>query len=570
MSWFNNMKILYKMLILVIISIVFLLIVGVNGYIQMKEMSNASNEMYEERLLPIMWFDEVINNLALIDASILRLILTEDRLEKDDVMAEMRDLSLRIDDLLYEYESKELDSHISEQVQLLKTKLNEYHNDRQTMIDLAVIRDSEAAFSYYNETETKRQEMISVVEEIASMNEIVAAELSQYNQAKAEQATQVTFIVIGIAIILTLVIGRLIAQKIIKPLKSLEHVLGEYGEGNLTEKVPTNRTKDEIGSLLGIVEQMGQKLNILVNNINLTSKDVVKVADEFSLSAERTDNASRQIAASIQGIADGASRQNARAEDIVTMMEHSVFEVTEGSEQAKGTLVTAKEATTFAYDGERAINDAIQNLGMVTSVVTYATDSIAKLGQRSDEIGRITTVITDIAEQTNLLALNAAIEAARAGEQGKGFAVVADEVRKLAEQSSKAAYQITDLINNIQGETTETVDKMTTNLKEVTEQVDTIEKGGEALKQIVKKVERTEEGTQHMMNTFVKLNENSQLVLTAIQEISSLIKEDVISTNEASTATQEQAGAIEEFNRSAEGLLSMAKKLEEEIQKFKV
>ncbi len=134
--------------------------------------------------------------------------------------------------------------------------------------------------------------------------------------------------------------------------------------------------------------------------------------------------------------------------------------------------------------------------------LSYATDSIQKLGKRSEEIGGIITVISDIAEQTNLLALNAAIEAARAGEQGKGFAVVASEVRKLAEQSKQASGQITGLINDIQAETSVTVRTMESNLLAVNEQVMIINKGGEALEEIVDKVIETETGVEHMKNSF--------------------------------------------------------------------
>lgn len=180
------------------------------------------------------------------------------------------------------------------------------------------------------------------------------------------------------------------------------------------------------------------------------------------------------------------------------MMQKTIEEVSKSLQKAEITLNSAIESTHIARKGEEAINEAIMHLSDVTKTVSYATDSIQKLGKRSEEIGGIITVITGIAEQTNLLALNAAIEAARAGDQGKGFAVVASEVRQLAEQSSLAAGQITNLINDIQAETSVTVRTMESNLLAVEEQVTIINKGGSALKEIVEKVVETEEGVEQM------------------------------------------------------------------------
>ncbi len=233
------------------------------------------------------------------------------------------------------------------------------------------------------------------------------------------------------------------------------------------------------------------------------------------------------------------------------------------------TLTSAIESSKIARKGEEAINEAIKHLSAVTQTVSYATDSIQKLGKRSEEIGGIITVITGIAEQTNLLALNAAIEAARAGDQGKGFAVVASEVRQLAEQSSLASGQITNLINDIQAETSVTVRTMESNLLAVEEQVTIINKGGTALKEIVEKVVETEKGVEQMKSAFSHVNDNSLGVQQAIHDISRIIEDAAAATEEIAATSEEQYATVAEITQNSDELATIADKLQNEVNKFK-
>ncbi|WP_441296622.1 methyl-accepting chemotaxis protein [Bacillus sp. FJAT-45350] len=293
-------------------------------------------------------------------------------------------------------------------------------------------------------------------------------------------------------------------------------------------------------------------------------------SQQLAASAEQTEQSSTQIATTINEVSEGVIKQNDYASSILTMMEESVKEVENGNNHVDITLHNAETSTAIARDGERSIVEAINQIDQTRKIVSSASSSVHALGEYSEKIGDIITIITNISDQTNLLALNAAIEAARAGEHGKGFAIVADEVRKLAEQSSLSAGEITQIIKEIQGETSVAVNLMEKNLLSVEEQVKLIGKGGDSLKVIVKQAEETEAGAKDTKQIFTRLKSNTENVLQSIQEISSIIEESAASSQQVAAGAEEQSATVEEITASASELANMAEQLQEEVNKFKV
>ncbi|HKK20007.1 MAG TPA: methyl-accepting chemotaxis protein, partial [candidate division Zixibacteria bacterium] len=196
------------------------------------------------------------------------------------------------------------------------------------------------------------------------------------------------------------------------------------------------------------------------------------------------------------------------------------------------------------------VGDTINGMQRIADVVRISADSIGKLAKSADQIGEIISVIDDIADQTNLLALNAAIEAARAGEQGRGFAVVADEVRKLAERTGKATGEITDMIKGIQGETTEAVQSMESGISEVDNGRQLADSAGGSLTEIVSMSQRVMDMVQQIATATEEQSSAAEQISRNIEHISSV-------TKETATGAEQSAAAAEELNRQAEGMKQM-------------
>ncbi|BAU26044.1 methyl-accepting chemotaxis protein [Aneurinibacillus soli] len=373
-----------------------------------------------------------------------------------------------------------------------------------------------------------------------------------------------------VAIVSSLAISLLLTRNITRPLKLVTGNVKRVSEGDLSLEAVQVANRDEIGELATHFNDMVVKLRQVVSSINASAEQVSATSFQLSEAAQQSGESSAQVAATINDVAEGASQQADQTSTILKIMNTTKEKVEIGNQQALKTLQNASASTTLSHEGNTAIRDAVEHLDTVTETVELATDSIQKLGKRSEEIGNIITVITDISSQTNLLALNAAIEAARAGEHGKGFAVVADEVRKLAEESSKAAGQITELINHIQSETFTTIETMEKNLEAVHHQVHIIERGGDALGRIVKNVEETEKDTKQVQEIFKEIQQNSQEVFTSIQGISLVIEEAAASSQEVAAAAEEQSATVQEIAASSTELSTIAARLKQEVAIFKL
>ena len=391
-----------------------------------------------------------------------------------------------------------------------------------------------------------------------------------YQKLAEKAALQNIIAALGAAIIFSIAFFLFIKRTLIIPLQKLRDSAREIANYNLTAKLFKPKKQDEIAELGAAFQTMSKNLTHIVHNVMEGANQASAASHELSEASHQTGEASTQMAMTVNEIAEGAGQQAEQALGILKRMEAAVEQTEQGTRYVEQTKTNALEATRAAYEGEKAIGEAIQHLSSITTTVSFATDSIQKLGRRSDEIGGIINVITDISNQTNLLALNAAIEAARAGEAGKGFAVVADEVRKLAEQSHHAAHKITELITDIQAETSVTVRTMESNLQAVEEQVDMIQAGGQALKTIVGQVEQTEASVGQIQSIFAGLLKNASEVLAAIKDITALVELSAAASEQAAASAEEQASTVEEVAATATALSELAERLQNEVARFKV
>ena len=328
---------------------------------------------------------------------------------------------------------------------------------------------------------------------------------------------------VAVGIVVSVVVARMIAA----PLIQQKTVVEGIAEGDFTQTVPV-KTSDEVGALgralNQTVESMRHALGLTsetTDKVKITSEELAAAAEEVSASIEEVASVTNQFSSTLDDMNSNAQKMNAKVQEI--------------SQQVTG--------------GTRAIENITVQMNSLRDNIQRMALEVGELGALSMQIGNIAGLIEDIAEQTNLLALNAAIEAARAGEHGRGFAVVADEVRKLAEQSSEATTEIGSLINQIQARISTAVSDMSAGSNQADQAILRVNESSDLLHNILGVVEE---------------------IMNQITEFSAALKQLNVGGHEVASATEQQAAAIEEVASSAQDLTEMSTRLRELVDRFKL
>ena len=339
-----------------------------------------------------------------------------------------------------------------------------------------------------------------------------------------------------------LIIGiNSIIDAIMLPINDGAKVLDQMATGDFTTRVTGDYHGDH------------QKIKNSINNLGNSVVDLVK---QLTDAIEATASASTQISSSAEEMAAGAQEQSAQTGEVSAAVEQMAATIVETTQNASQAAELAKQAGNTANEGGKVVKQTIDGIESIAKVVSDASEIVEELGVSSDKIGEIIQVIDDIADQTNLLALNAAIEAARAGEQGRGFAVVADEVRKLAERTTTATKEIADMIKQIQSQTAEAVKSMRSGKEET-------EKGKDLAKQAGTSLGEIKVGSDHVMNAV-------EQVATASEEQSATVEQISKNVEGINTVAQESAAGVEQIARASEDLNRLTDGLQSLVQQFKI
>jgi len=328
---------------------------------------------------------------------------------------------------------------------------------------------------------------------------------------------------------------------VIKPVQEGAGVLEIMAKGDLTPRVSGNYQGDH---------------QILKNSINKMGESVSGILNQVKEAVAATASAANQISSSTEEMAAGAQEQSSQATEVagaVEQMTKTIYETTKNTGQA---TEASKNSGKVAKEGGHVVEETISGMNRIAEVVRKSAETVQALGKSSDQIGEIVQVIDDIADQTNLLALNAAIEAARAGEQGRGFAVVADEVRKLAERTTKATKEIATMIKQIQKDTSGAVESMEQGTKEVEVGKQLAEKAGTSLQEII-------HGAEQVLDIVSQVAAASEEQSSAAEQISKNIES-------ISSVTQQSASGIQQIAHASEDLNRLTLNLQELIAQFKV
>ncbi|MFK3893566.1 methyl-accepting chemotaxis protein TlpC [Bacillus sp. PS93] len=389
--------------------------------------------------------------------------------------------------------------------------------------------------------------------------------LASLTQSLFTQFAIVLVIVIMVSVILVLVFTR----KINKRLNALKSAFESAGNGDMTIEV-SDKTGDELSELSVYYNKMRMKLNDTIQTVQQSALQLASASQQLSAGAEETNQASEKITEAVQQIANGAQDQITRIENSESSLKQASADIRDISANTAAISDKGQLAQSKADIGQKEIANVQAQMDAIHQSIQKSGEIIHQLDGRSKQIEQILSVITQIADQTNLLALNAAIEAARAGEQGKGFAVVADEVRKLAEESQQSAGQISKLIIEIQKDMNRSARSVEHVKTEAAEGVTMIQRTRDAFKEIAAATGEISAEISDLSASVTNISASAHQINDSFAANTADIKESTKNTRQAAALTEEQFAAMEEITAASETLSQLAEELTGIISQFKM
>lgn len=387
----------------------------------------------------------------------------------------------------------------------------------------------------------------------------------------AGENKQLIAIVVGIFIVLLAVMIELLsARGISRPIITLTERMQRMTKGDLSEPPLPIQSKDEVGQLMEATNTMADILNQLLKHIQTVSDEVAAHSEELLQSTTEVKAGTEQVATTVTEIASGTERQANHAADVASSINDFAVKVTTVHDGSKDVQQYSQEVKALTEEGRDAMTSSTKQMEAIQQMVKNAVDQVTGFSKQTQEISKLVAVIQNIAAQTNLLALNAAIEAARAGEQGKGFAVVADEVRALAEQVAFSVDDITAIVRAIQDDSSTVTSSLEQGYGEVEKGTAQIATTNTTFYRIADAIDAIAASINGMSSDLHGVVHNTVTIHQSVDDIAAVSEQSAAGIQETSATIEQAASSMEEMKHSAEHLAEMAEQLNGLIRRFKL
>jgi len=404
---------------------------------------------------------------------------------------------------------------------------------------------------------------------LVNHNQEKSTESNKNSNAAYKSGVTKMVVLIAISLIISLAGAYYLTRVIVKPIRKLNIVAQDVAEGNLVQENNTN-SKDEIGELSESLHSMSNQLRSLILNINAEAAEILTFAREFTDTSKKSADSSTQISTTIGELAVGAEQQASHANSLSENIKQFSASAEQASTNSNDLRTEALDIASVTEKGYLQMQGTEEQMLDIFNIVQESVGKMTELDRNYKEVSKLVLTIQTISEQTNLLALNAAIEAARAGEHGKGFAVVADEVRKLSEQVADSVVEINQITNLVQQESKEVTSSLEDSYKKVELGSTKIKETSGTFSEISHTIDDFQKKITQMSNEISNISTGASEVQKSIEDIAAISEQSSAGIEETAAITEEAAEAMNHTAHRANDLVELSERLQQSSAKFNV
>ena len=527
MSWFLNVPMRSKLFVSFGLIIVFLAAVIATAYAGMSSLREAQRQILNKNFADAVDLQAIRRDIQGSRASLLGMMLLTDQSELEELRLDIETRTANIDAAIVRLRGRNLDdAGLLSRLEELATLSRDYITIRDEQMIPAILQgDIDFARSlFFGSQDEKQRSIRALADEMGQETEDQAREALAASERSAQASTQalvsVGLLALGIAVASSVYLDRIMSG----PLRGVSEIAGRVARGDLTVNVGTGERKDEVGALAEAFRQMVENLRQLTQEM----QDGINV-----LAASSTE-----ILAATTQVASGAAETATAISQTTTTVEEVRQAAQLSTQKAKNVSDTSQKAAQIGQSGKQAVQDTVSGMSRIQQQMEAIAQSVITLSERGQAIGEINTAVNDLADQSNLLSVNASIEAAKAGEQGRGFSVVAQEIKNLSEQSKQATAQVRGILSDVQRATSAAVMATEQGSKAVEAGVKLAAEAGEAIRLLVDSATEAAQAAIQIVASSQQQMAGMDQVTPAMENIRQASSQNAAGTKQAEAAAQ--------------------------------